>query len=379
MKKQENKGITLIALVITIIILLILAGISIRALTHTGVFQNAKQAEIENKRAQITEYLKLKLINEQTNNPFGSAEEIITATREDTLNKINELKKMGNDVTVEEVSKEEDNKEVDVYFYVIVDGDVYKVELKAVTFLGKKDDMSPIIKTKNITSTTNTITVEVTTSRNDGGQIEYYIKSENDADYRLDATTEDENHVFTGLSQSKKYSLKVVAVAKNGKKAEDVAEKTTETAQYTITFNANGGSVSQGSKTVLYGTNVGSVPTPSRDYWDFQGWYTDATNGQKIDANTTYSFENDITLYAHWTVKNVKLDVYMGSPGEINSGATYTATKTVDFPIKRWEWSYKEYGEVVSYSINGNTITMVIKNATPNKNYISSRIYVYSY
>ena len=99
----------------------------------------------------------------------------------------------------------------------------------------------------------------------------------------------------------------------------------------------------------------------------------------KIDANTTYSFENDITLYAHWTVKNVKLDVYMGSPGEINSGATYTATKTVDFPIKRWEWSYKEYGEVVSYSINGNTITMVIKNATPNKNYISSRIYVYSY
>ena len=49
MKKQENKGITLIALVITIIILLILAGISIRALTHTGVFQNAKQAEIENK------------------------------------------------------------------------------------------------------------------------------------------------------------------------------------------------------------------------------------------------------------------------------------------------------------------------------------------
>ena len=41
---------------------------------------------------------KLKLINEQTNNPFGSAEEIITATREDTLNKINELKKMGNDI-----------------------------------------------------------------------------------------------------------------------------------------------------------------------------------------------------------------------------------------------------------------------------------------
>ena len=88
---KKEKGITLVALVITIIVLLILSGITIQSITHTGIFDNAKQAELENKRAQITEYLKLKLINEQTNNPFGSAEEIITATREDTLNKINEL------------------------------------------------------------------------------------------------------------------------------------------------------------------------------------------------------------------------------------------------------------------------------------------------
>ena len=37
--KPENKGITLIALVITIIILLILATISIQSLTNTGLFQ----------------------------------------------------------------------------------------------------------------------------------------------------------------------------------------------------------------------------------------------------------------------------------------------------------------------------------------------------
>ena len=44
MKKKINgeKGITLIALVITIIILLILAGISISALTNQGLFKNAK-------------------------------------------------------------------------------------------------------------------------------------------------------------------------------------------------------------------------------------------------------------------------------------------------------------------------------------------------
>ena len=47
MKKtfKNSKGITLVALVITIVILLILAGISISALTNTGIFEKAKDAK----------------------------------------------------------------------------------------------------------------------------------------------------------------------------------------------------------------------------------------------------------------------------------------------------------------------------------------------
>ena len=41
MLRKENKGITLVALVITIIILLILTTISIQALTNTGLFESA--------------------------------------------------------------------------------------------------------------------------------------------------------------------------------------------------------------------------------------------------------------------------------------------------------------------------------------------------
>ena len=41
---MKNKGITLVALVITIIILLILAGITISSLTNTGLFEKAKEA-----------------------------------------------------------------------------------------------------------------------------------------------------------------------------------------------------------------------------------------------------------------------------------------------------------------------------------------------
>ena len=52
MLSKRNKGITLVALVITIIVLLILAGISISALTNTGIFQKAKDAQKVSENAE---------------------------------------------------------------------------------------------------------------------------------------------------------------------------------------------------------------------------------------------------------------------------------------------------------------------------------------
>ena len=52
MLRKKNKGITLVALVVTIVVLLILAGISISALTNTGIFQKAKEAKQKVKMPQ---------------------------------------------------------------------------------------------------------------------------------------------------------------------------------------------------------------------------------------------------------------------------------------------------------------------------------------
>ena len=52
---RKNKGITLVALVITIIILLILAGISIASLTESGLFEKAKDAKEKQDNAQELE------------------------------------------------------------------------------------------------------------------------------------------------------------------------------------------------------------------------------------------------------------------------------------------------------------------------------------
>ena len=55
MKEKNIKGITLVALVITIVILLILAGISIQAITNTGLFTKAQQAKEETAKKEEEE------------------------------------------------------------------------------------------------------------------------------------------------------------------------------------------------------------------------------------------------------------------------------------------------------------------------------------
>ena len=63
---RKNKGITLVALIITIIILLILAGVAIGILTQTGLLENAKRAKNATENAKGSE-----------NNILESYEEII--------------------------------------------------------------------------------------------------------------------------------------------------------------------------------------------------------------------------------------------------------------------------------------------------------------
>ena len=52
MKMNEKRGITLVALVITIVILLILAGISISTLTNTRIFKKAQEAKEKSENAE---------------------------------------------------------------------------------------------------------------------------------------------------------------------------------------------------------------------------------------------------------------------------------------------------------------------------------------
>lgn len=69
---------------------------------------------------------------------------------------------------------------------------------------------------------------------------------------------------------------------------------------YPVTFNANGGTVSTKSKNVTIGSTYGTLPTPNRTGYSFDGWYTDQTNGTKVESDTTVTTTKNHILYAHW-------------------------------------------------------------------------------
>ena len=72
--KRTQKGITLVALVITIIILLILAGITISSLTQTSLFTKANEAKEKTEDAKLRENTILNEFAEGIDEKVGSSE-----------------------------------------------------------------------------------------------------------------------------------------------------------------------------------------------------------------------------------------------------------------------------------------------------------------
>lgn len=97
---------------------------------------------------------------------------------------------------------------------------------------------------------------------------------------------------------------------------------------YTVTWNANGGTVSPASTTKTHGSTLGTLPTPTRastaEYsYTFAGWFTAATGGTQITASTTVI--KDVTYYAHWTAtKRSYTATFNGNGGGTPSPSTIT-------------------------------------------------------
>lgn len=121
---------------------------------------------------------------------------------------------------------------------------------------------------------------------------------------------------------------------------------------YPVTFNPNGGTVGTKSKNVTIGSTYGTLPTPTRTGYSFDGWYTKETDGTKVTETTTVGANPPTTLYAHWTAKKClvaldanggKIDTTSGQVSTKNYTATY-GSKYNFLPTPTRTGGYKSVG-----------------------------------
>ena len=71
--------------------------------------------------------------------------------------------------------------------------------------------------------------------------------------------------------------------------------------EYTVTFDANGGTVTPETMKVTYGSHYGELPTPTRKGYTFVGWFTNPNGGTQVKADAEVTTAANRTLHAHWT------------------------------------------------------------------------------
>ena len=70
-----------------------------------------------------------------------------------------------------------------------------------------------------------------------------------------------------------------------------------------VTLDPNGGTLSAGEESIFVQPDspYGTLPTPTRDSYRFDGWFTAIDGGTKVEESTVMTSREAHTLYAHWT------------------------------------------------------------------------------
>lgn len=67
----------------------------------------------------------------------------------------------------------------------------------------------------------------------------------------------------------------------------------------TVTYDACGGNAELNAAELSQGQTLNTLPTANREGYVFEGWYTAAQGGVKVEED--FALDNDVTLYARWS------------------------------------------------------------------------------
>ena len=382
MKEKNKKGITLIALVVTIVVLLILAGITINLLfSNGGIFETANQAKIEYEIGA----LKDRINNVIADWSIGRAVDP-TVTVDDLWDKMVDADIIDNpDEDVAGPTKDGENDR-----YELTTNEGYIVEIivspdgnVSIGDVVKGDSLPPKIGEITATSQSNSIHIEVEITRSEGEvSLSYYYKKDGEPDSSYQTLKEGVKELtadFTGLEQDVVYNVKVIVKDENGTAEKIINERTGELKEGTVT--QKGETVwSNGTATIELETKETGVTIQyqvggTEGQWlDYKGPITGLHHGETVYAVTTdgnnQSGYTSIDIVDEVKPQDATINLSTTTAKE-NETITATVTHTDNesgVNITNCKWVYNTTGTPIgteegsytggNFSSNGETINL---------------------
>lgn len=136
--------------------------------------------------------------------------------------------------------------------------------------------------------------------------------------------------------------------------------------QYTVYYNANGGTVSISSQVYNYNAGI-YLPNPTRTGYTFTGWYTAASGGARVYSLDPVTYNR--TVYAQWSINSYTITIYPnggtwnGSTANATRTGNYNTTIAIAYPTRTGYtfagWTFSGGG-----SLSGTTYTVGLSNAS---------------
>ena len=141
---------------------------------------------------------------------------------------------------------------------------------------------------------------------------------------------------------------------------------------YTVTLDANGGTVTPTTLSVVYDGKYGdrynnSLPLAKRDGYTFNGWYTDKIGGLEVEYFHLVSKAANHTIYARWT-PNTYTVTLNGGGGAGTNLTSYTYGKGAVLPTD-WTKQCAKFEGWYTAQTGGTKVTSISTTTLGNQSY----------
>ena len=313
---EKQKGITLIALVITIIILLILAGVVINlSIGEHGILKQAQQAGEQYKISEILEKLELEKVDLvlRKNGELPSVQEYIDHLTNKGI------------ISMADVIDIDDNDK-----NIVVEGYIFLVEKELdgnikITYQGIPDNKPRIAKIQVIETTIDSISVKVVASNGDGGSYKYSIKNitTGETSFTLIDTNNSNEYTFADLSIDNEYIIQVELVTSEGTFIKETQNIQIEAPPPTIEVGATTHTAKQIQYTWEELNSIAKVIS------DNYGLEEGKVNNDTVEVNVSINGKEDTLGIGDWTTVNgYKVRILGFNHDELTSKVAYPEGET---------------------------------------------------